>query len=164
MQTHRRPTQFTSIAALFLAMAALAGCGGGSGTTSSLAVTPAASNGNPTPATPTSTPTSSAGSASGTASTPPAVAPQPPTGSARISWQAPSTNTDGTALTNLAGFYIHYGYSSAKLDHMVMIAAVNTFSYVVDKLAAGSTYYFAVSSFTTNGVESDKSKVVSKTI
>jgi hypothetical protein len=84
-------------------------------------------------------------------------------GSATISWLAPTTNTDGTPLTNLAGFYIHYGANKSALNKRIVINTVGVSNYVVDNLSSG-TYYFSVSSYTTTGVESDLSKIVSKTI
>jgi hypothetical protein len=83
-------------------------------------------------------------------------------GSATLSWQPPQTNTDGTALTNLAGYYIHYG-TSISLDLQVKITTVGLTRYVIDNLAAG-TWYFAVSSYNSAGVESAQSAIVSKAI
>src|SRR5438309_11629995 len=41
---------------------------------------------------------------------PPPPPPPPPTsGTATLSWLAPTTNTDGAALTDLAGYVIYYG-------------------------------------------------------
>ena len=85
------------------------------------------------------------------------------TGSATLSWQAPDTNTNGTALTNLAGYYIHYGTRRGNLDRLIKITTVGLSNYVIDNLASG-TYYFAMSSYTTAGVESALSAIVSKII
>jgi len=84
-------------------------------------------------------------------------------GSATLSWQAPDTNTNGTALTNLAGYYIHYGTHRGKLKTLIKITTVGISIYVIDNLVSG-TYYFAISSYTTTGVESALSAIVSKTI
>ena len=80
-----------------------------------------------------------------------------------LSWLAPATNTDGSALTNLAGYYIHYGTNRGKLDHLIKIATVGLSNYVIDNLVSG-THYFAISSYTTAGVESALSAIVSKRI
>lgn len=151
MQKRNRQRNFPFVAALSLALCTLAGCGGGSGTSgNSLVATPVTGAQDP-----------------GTVT----VAPPPPpastattTGSATISWRAPSTNTDGTPLTNLAGFYIRYGYSHAHLDQLVKISSVNILDCMIAGLPVGTVFYFAVSSFTSNGVESDKSVIVSKKI
>jgi hypothetical protein len=59
-------------------------------------------------------------------------------------------------------FRSHYGTDIANLDQLIQIPAVDISSFVVDNLASG-TYYFAMSSYTTAGVESDLSAIVSKT-
>jgi len=85
------------------------------------------------------------------------------TGSATVSWTAPTTNSDGSALTNLAGFHIHYGQTSNSLTQSVTVASPSASSYVLQSLASG-TWYFAVSAYTNASVESNLSTVVSKTI
>jgi hypothetical protein len=85
------------------------------------------------------------------------------TGSATLSWQPPTQNEDGTALTNLAGFRVNYGRSSSSLTEHVELANPGLSSYVVTGLSSG-TWYFAVQAYTTAGVASDLSEVASKTI
>lgn len=85
------------------------------------------------------------------------------TGSAALSWRAPTQNTDGSALTNLAGYRIYYGTSSGALTQTIQIANPSTTSHIVEHLGAG-TYYFAVRAYTTAGQESGNSNVASKTI
>ena len=84
-------------------------------------------------------------------------------GTATVSWEAPTTTTQGTALTNLAGYRIYYGLSETDLTASVQLDNVGTQTYVVDNLGAG-TWYFAVKAVTSLGVESPLSEVVSKTI
>jgi hypothetical protein len=91
------------------------------------------------------------------------VAAPPKADSATLSWQAPDTNTDGTPLTDLAGYYIHYGTDIANLDQLITIPTVEMLNYTINNLAGG-TYYFAVSCYTTAGVESALSAIVSKKI
>lgn len=122
----------------------LSGCGGGG----------SASSASPTSNSPSG---SGSGSGSGTSS-PPASA-----GSATVSWAAPTTNTNGTALTDLAGFHIHYGTSSTSLMQEADVANPAAVSYAVSGLATG-TWYFAVSAYTNSGLESGLSMVGSKTI
>src|SRR5581483_2849230 len=43
-------------------------------------------------------------------------------GSATVKWTAPTLNTDGSALTNLAGYYVKYGTSPTSLTGSVQIA------------------------------------------
>jgi hypothetical protein len=88
---------------------------------------------------------------------------QATTGSATLSWQPPTQNEDGTALTNLAGFRVNYGTSSSSLTQQVNLTNPGLSSYVISGLGSG-TWYFAVKAYTTSGVESDLSNVASKTI
>ena len=85
------------------------------------------------------------------------------TGSASLSWTPPTKNTDGTTLTNLAGYKISYGTSSTNLSKTVQIANAGISSYVVDGLASG-TWYFSIRAYTSVGTESSSSPVASKTI
>ena len=85
------------------------------------------------------------------------------TGTATVSWSAPTANTNGSALTDLAGYHIHYGTSANSMTQEVDVQSAGTVSYTVAGLAAG-TWYFEVSAYTTNGVESGLSTVGSKTI
>ncbi len=87
----------------------------------------------------------------------------PTTGSAALSWTAPTLNDDGTPLTNLGGYRIYKGTSPSALSQIADIASAGTTSYVVSNLASG-THYFALSSYTTAGVESARTTPVSKTI
>jgi len=84
-------------------------------------------------------------------------------GSATLSWQSPTTNTDGSPLTNLAGYVIRYGNSLGQLSTEVRIANPGLTTYVVSELAP-STWYFQVSAYNTSGVESAPSATASKTI
>lgn len=85
------------------------------------------------------------------------------TGSASLHWTAPTTNTNGSALTNLAGYHIYYGKSTSTMTTAITVASPGTTSYTVSNLAAG-TWYFAVSAYTTNGTQSAKSNVGSKAV
>lgn len=86
------------------------------------------------------------------------------TGSATLSWVAPTQNNDGSALTNLAGYNIYYGTDSTALTQMIQVGNAAALSYVVTGLAKGATWYFAVTSYSTAGQESAPSVVTTKTI
>ena len=88
---------------------------------------------------------------------------QPASGSATLSWSAPTQNTNGTPLTNLAGFHIYYGTSASNLNQSVLIANPAATSYVFTSLAAG-TWYFTVNAYTTTGAESVVSNIASVTV
>lgn len=87
----------------------------------------------------------------------------PTTGSAELTWTAPTRNEDGTALTNLAGYKVRYGQSAGALGQMRDIASPATTSVTIEGLSAG-TWYFTVASYTNTGVESAPTGAVSKTI
>jgi len=84
-------------------------------------------------------------------------------GSATLSWTAPTRNTDGSTLSNLAGYRIVYGTSSSSLSRTIQVTNPGLTTYVVQNLSPG-TYYFAVRSYSSTGVESSNSSVASKTI
>jgi len=92
-------------------------------------------------------------------------APSSPSGdrAATLSWDAPTSNTNGTALTDLAGYRIYYGSSPEDLSQSVKISSVGLQTYVIDNLDPG-TWYFAVMAVASNGGESALSDVVAKTI
>jgi hypothetical protein len=96
-----------------------------------------------------------------TVTAPPAPPPSA-TGSASLSWAAPTQNTDGSALTDLAGYKIYYGTTAGQLSQVISINATGSTSYVVTGLASG-TYYFAVAALASDGTESAQSDVGSKT-
>jgi hypothetical protein len=85
------------------------------------------------------------------------------TGSATLHWVVPTENTNGTALTDLAGIRIYYGTSASNLNQVVQVAGTSQTSYTFSKLAAG-VWYFASRAYTTTGVQSALSSAVSKTI
>jgi hypothetical protein len=85
------------------------------------------------------------------------------TGSATITWTPPTSNTDNSPLTNLAGYRIYYGTSSGNLTQVLNLTNPGISSGVVENLAAG-TWYFAVTSYNASNVESERSNVTSKTI
>lgn len=84
-------------------------------------------------------------------------------GSATLTWTAPVTNTDGSALTDLAGYHIHYGNSPSSLTTVIDVANAGTTTYTVNNLASG-TWYFAVDAYTTSGTASSLSNTGSKSI
>jgi hypothetical protein len=95
---------------------------------------------------------------------PAAAAPAPPvvtttTGSATVSWVPPTANTDGTVLSNLAGYRIYYG-TTPQLAQSVTVSNVGLTRYVLSGLAA-NTWYFAMTAYNNAGVESARTAVES---
>ena len=107
---------------------------------------------------------SSASAIGGAPPPPPPTTPLPTApGSVLISWTPPTQNTDGTALTDLAGYEIRYGRSASSLDQWVSIDTVGMADYTVPNLASG-TWYFSVSARNQGGILSPPSEVVSKNV
>jgi hypothetical protein len=84
-------------------------------------------------------------------------------GSVTLSWIPPTENTNGTPLTDLAGYHIRYGTNPVDLGKSIDLSGTNTTAYEITGLAPG-TYYFAISAYTTMGAESAQSEVGYKTI
>ena len=84
-------------------------------------------------------------------------------GAATLTWTPPTTNTDGSTLTTLAGYRVAYGASAATLTQTIQLGNAGMSSYVVENLAPG-TYYFALRAYTTGGAESANSNVVTKIV
>jgi hypothetical protein len=84
-------------------------------------------------------------------------------GTATLSWTAPTVNTDGSALTNLSGYRIYYGTSAGALDQTIQLSGTGLITYVISNLSP-ATYYFALTAINSLGIESDKSNIVSKVI
>lgn len=131
--------------AQFVACAVMvAACGGGSGSTDSTSQ-PVADTPSPSPS--------------------PAPSPAPATsGSATLSWQAPQTNADGSALTDLAGFRIYYGTASGSYSQTINVADPTATRYTISSLPGSATYFFVLRAYDKNNVESAPSPEVSKTI
>jgi hypothetical protein len=88
---------------------------------------------------------------------------QAATGSAILEWSDPTQNTNGSALTNLAGIHIYYGTSESAMTHEITVASTGETSYTIGGLAAG-TWYFGATAYTTTGMQSALSQIGRKTI
>jgi hypothetical protein len=85
------------------------------------------------------------------------------TGSATLTWNPPTQNTDGSPLTDLAGYKIYWGTSQGTYPNSVTLTNPGLTSYVVTNLVSG-TYYFVATALNSEGVESSYSASASKTI
>jgi hypothetical protein len=85
------------------------------------------------------------------------------TGSATLSWTPPTQNSDGSALTNLAGYRVYWGVQQGTYPNSVTLNNPGLTSYVVENLGPG-TYFFVATALNTLGAESTFSGVASKTI
>ena len=84
-------------------------------------------------------------------------------GSAVVSWTAPTTNSDGSVLIDLSGFRVYYGASSTALIESLAVGDMTSRSAMVTGLTPG-TWFFAVRSLNSRGVESTNSNVASQTV
>lgn len=84
-------------------------------------------------------------------------------GSATLSWVPPTENSNGTTLTNLAGYRIYYGTSASAMNRTIQVANAGLSRYVVENLSS-ATWYFTVRAYTTAGVESAASNTATKTV
>ena len=84
-------------------------------------------------------------------------------GSATLSWIPPTQNADGSTLANLTGYRIYYGRSANALDQTIKINNAGLTRYVIENLSP-ATWYFAMTSINSTGVESARSATGSKTI
>jgi Fibronectin type III domain len=163
MQTQRLTVVLAALA--LAATLSLPGCGGGdsspvaSSSGSSLTNQPAGETVQ-TPA-PAPAPSPAPAPAPTSAPTPPPTA---STSNVTISWSAPTENTNGTALTDLAGFKIYYGTNASSLTNSIVISSTGLLTYVVDGLTVGTTYYFGVTAVASKGTESAMSSVVAHVI
>jgi hypothetical protein len=146
-----------SLTACVMVAAMLSACGGGN--TDTAAADTASTQG--TGATTPNTPNTPAPTTPGTGTpTPP---PPPPTGSIALSWSAPATNSDGSPVTDLAGYRVYYGTASGFYTDNVTITNPSTLSATITNLPA-DTYYVIVRAFNSVNAESQASVEVSKTI
>jgi len=128
------------------------------------------SGGNATQSTPpassSTTPVSASTTVPSTSGSTPALTPPikiGSTGTATLDWTPPLQNSDGSALTNLAGYTVYYGTAPDKLTESVKVSNPGVAAYTLSNLASG-TWYFAVTAYSATGVESDRSGVVSTQI
>jgi hypothetical protein len=84
-------------------------------------------------------------------------------GTVTLSWNVPTTNTNGSPLTDLSGYKIDYGTSSSTLNQSISVSNPTTTAYTLQNLASG-TWYFAIAAVTSDGMHSALSNVVSTTL
>lgn len=85
------------------------------------------------------------------------------TGTALLSWQAPTLNEDGTPIVGLVGYKIYYGRDVNAMNVVIPISGADNTHYNFTNLANG-THYFGVVAVTAAGEESRLSGIASKTI
>jgi hypothetical protein len=85
-----------------------------------------------------------------------------------MSWAAPATHTDGSPITDLAGYRIYYGTTSGNYSGSIDVVGKDSTSMPVSTLAsavpASGTYFISVTAYDAYGIESDYSNEVSVTL
>jgi hypothetical protein len=82
-------------------------------------------------------------------------------GQVDLTWDAPSTNTDGTPITDLSGYTLYYWQPNWDLPGSVEVGTQT--SYTLADLADGETYSIAVTASNTSGNESVYSNTITAT-
>jgi hypothetical protein len=103
---------------------------------------------------------------SSTADSAPPVKTPPPNGSqtvgaATLSWEPPTQTTSGGSLTNLAGYRIYYGTTPNNLAQLVNVPNPGITRFVIGGLSSTATWYFQMTAYDHNGVESPPTGVES---
>jgi len=122
----------------------LAGCGGGGGS-ETVQSNPSAGAGTPPPPPPPPPPAGGGG-----------------TGAATLSWQPPTTYSDGSPLT-IRGYRFYAGPAQNNLSLVEDLQQPGLSTYMVSGLSAG-TWYFAVTAYDAQGIESTFSNIASKAL
>ncbi|MGD0885995.1 MAG: fibronectin type III domain-containing protein [Thermodesulfovibrionales bacterium] len=82
-------------------------------------------------------------------------------GQITLAWNPPTTNANGTPLTDLAGYIVYYGTAPGNYSQNINVGNVTTST--VSNLTGGTTYYFAVTAYDAAGNQSAYSNQVSAT-
>jgi hypothetical protein len=83
--------------------------------------------------------------------------------SATLTWLPPTENTDGSTLSNLAGYRIYYGTDGATASNTIDVTNPGLTAYTVSELTAG-TYHFAIAALNTDGIEGQHAAIGSITV
>jgi hypothetical protein len=83
-------------------------------------------------------------------------------GQLQLSWERPTTKTDGTFLTDIAGYKLYYGLTGRTYDFIKTVR--NHTTYAISGLEQGRTYYVTVTAYDASGNESSFSKEVNVTV
>ena len=81
--------------------------------------------------------------------------------SVRLAWEAPTTNVDGSPVTDLGGYWLYQRRDGEPYGGPVQTIAAPTTTATVTNLQPGVTYFWVVTAFDTGGNESAQSNEVS---
>ena len=85
------------------------------------------------------------------------------TNSVSVSWMPPTQNDDGSTLTDLSGYKIHYGLQAGNYTNSVAVSSAGMTRYEIASLPKGKVY-IAMTAVNAAGGESDFSSEVSVTV
>ncbi len=86
-------------------------------------------------------------------------------GSATLSWSIPTTRESGAGLSmgEIAGYRVFYGSNSNALNSVIDVTNPYTTSLNLTNLVASTVYYFQITAYDTNSIESERSNTVTRT-
>jgi hypothetical protein len=85
------------------------------------------------------------------------------TNSVSVAWTPPTQNDDGSTLTDLSGYKIHYGTTSKSYTQSVSVNNAGLTRYQLDSLPSGKIY-IAMTAVNAAGAESDYSQEAAVTV
>ena len=74
--------------------------------------------------------------------------------SVELSWRAPTTDTAGSPLTDLAGFRVYLGTTPGVYSRVFEVRDPDARTFALEGLAAGRTYHVSVTAYDRAGEES----------
>jgi len=80
-------------------------------------------------------------------------------GNVQLTWDPPTTNADGTPLTDLAGFKVYSGRTTRTYGTGIVVAGATIKTFTLTSVPLGVNY-FAVTAYDTSGNESAYSNEV----
>ena len=83
--------------------------------------------------------------------------------SVSVAWTPPTQNDDGSTLTDLSGYKIHYGTTSQNYTESVSLTNAGLTTYQLDSVPSGKIY-IAMTAVNAAGAESDYSSEVAVTV
>ncbi len=85
-------------------------------------------------------------------------------GSATLTWTPPTTNTDGSPITDLSGYKIYFGKTQGgTYANNVTVTGASTVTTTISGLSPGD-WYFVATALNTYGAESAYSNEVKKSV
>ena len=82
--------------------------------------------------------------------------------STSLAWQAPASNTDGSELTDLAGYNLYYGTESGRYSQVKPLRDPSKTSFELP--VEPGTYYLAMTAYDASGNESELSNEIMRTV